>query len=111
SVGDWLRQIGLSPEKLTLDPLTNRYGDLVQTLQKVGYELGKTLFVANWDWRLELAPKDLTADGVISGVSGANLTDATFSYGLDYLGDALKEANEAYYLAKGTNLTEVDIVG
>jgi triacylglycerol esterase/lipase EstA (alpha/beta hydrolase family) len=92
ALGDWMTNRGLHPDKLQLDPLGNTYTDLINTLISAGYALGSNLFVANWDWRLAVAPADGTVDGVVNGVSASSLVDETFTYGVDYLGWTLSLA-------------------
>ena len=111
AVGEWLTTRGLSPDKLQLDPLANTYGDLVRTLETAGYVLDQTLFVANWDWRLAVAPSDGIADGNISGLSASTLTDNEFTYGVDYLSNAMKQAVDRWKDQHGgTAPDSVDIV-
>ena len=68
----------------------------MQTLDNAGYTPGKDLFAATYDWRMDLGPKDGTIDGSIDGLSGANITDPTLQYGVDYLGYWLKKAVEQW---------------
>ena len=60
-----------------------------------------------------LLDADLTNDvfdGTIAGLTGASLTDDTFTYGVDYLGYWLKKASNAWLAAHGSRPTDVDIV-
>ena len=41
-LNEWFTTRGISPDKLTLEPLANNYGDIVQTLENVGYVQGET---------------------------------------------------------------------
>ena len=41
---------------------------------------------------MAVAPADGTSDGNISALTALNLTDTNFSYGVDYLGYAMKQA-------------------
>jgi hypothetical protein len=111
AMGEWFSKEGLSPDKLVLDPITNQYGDVMTTLQNVGYTLGESLFVANWDWRLPLAPLDGTINGKLSSITTQELTGTTYKYGVDYLGYALKQAAESWVKwHPGQTLPAVDIV-
>ncbi|MCA9125996.1 MAG: DNRLRE domain-containing protein, partial [Planctomycetales bacterium] len=114
-VTEWLTNRGLAPEKLQLEPLANTYNDIVQTLENVGYVQGETLFVVHWDYRVPVAPVDADAitsrDGILSSVSVSGITDDVYETGLDYLGDALKDAVDAYAAANGgAALDKVDIL-
>ena len=111
AIGDWFRTTGLAPESLTLDPVNGLYIGLQKTLLPLGYKLGESLFVANWDWRLPLAPVDVTMDGKIEGITATTLTDRVFQYGVDYLGYTLKAAVEGWARAHGGEIPEsVDVV-
>jgi hypothetical protein len=110
AVGEWLLNRGLAPDKLEVDPLANTYGDLIKTLENAGYSQGDNFFIANWDWRMAVAPADGTADGNISGLTAANLTDSNYSYGVDYLGYAIKNAVETWTTQHGSAPDSVDIV-
>jgi len=113
AVGKWLATVGVSPSDLQADPLNNTYVDQLKTLQNAGYKLGETLFVANWDWRLGLAPRPgnaLQIDGKIEGVTAASLTDAKLEFGLDYLGVALKQAADKWTRLFGAAPASVDVV-
>ena len=56
SVGLWISNRGLHPNQLQLEPIANSYDDIIQTLENSGYSLNQDLFIANWDWRLAVAP-------------------------------------------------------
>ncbi len=101
ALATWITNRGLSPSQLQLEPVTNAYDSLIQSLTKAGYELGKTLFVANWDWRMAVAPTDGTVDGALTGITAAQLVDNTFTTGLDYLGYALKQAAQVWASTHG----------
>lgn len=113
---EWLTTRGIAPGKLQLETLANSSHDLVKTLENVGYsvnkvEAGKTpVYVALWDWRVPVAPQDTVANGVISGVTAAAITDTSFETGLDYLGYWLKKAADDWFTATGTALGSVDII-
>lgn len=113
--GDYLHfltTLGIHPDGLVEDPIGKGYDDMIATLQVAGYELGLNLFVAVNDWRLSVAPSGeaTTKDGLIDGVTAAQLTDDTFEYGLDYLGYALKQAAEAWYVKHREPLSSVHII-
>jgi Ca2+-binding RTX toxin-like protein/6-phosphogluconolactonase (cycloisomerase 2 family)/PKD repeat protein len=114
AVEEWLTTRGISPEKLQADPLTDTYADLIKTFENAGYEQGENLFVANWDWRVPVAPDDGDADSIISGVTGQSISDGQddqeFETGLDYLGYWLKTAQEAWCESHDTPLTSVNVV-
>jgi Ca2+-binding RTX toxin-like protein len=107
----WFLQRGVKPSQLEIDPIAGVYNDLIQTLKNVGYEEGKDLFVANYDWRMSGAPRDNTIDGKISGLTAATITDDTYEYGVDYLGYWLRQAAESWESRfPGTPLDSVDII-
>ncbi|MFN0128339.1 MAG: hypothetical protein ACKV19_16825 [Verrucomicrobiales bacterium] len=91
----WSRVRGRPPFSLTIDPFAHVYDDLVQSLKNAGYVEGENLFIANYDWRMTPGPSDGTNDGVIQ-MTAAELTDSTWSYGVDYFAYFLKEAAEAW---------------
>ncbi|MCX6936840.1 MAG: hypothetical protein NTU80_02925, partial [Verrucomicrobia bacterium] len=113
--GEWLTTRGLAPDKLTLEPIENTYGSIIKTLENVGYVIGQNLFIANWDWRLAVAPKDGANDGVVT-LTGSNggavaLADTTFATGIDYLGYAMKQAVETWATNhSGAAPAEVDML-
>jgi hypothetical protein len=113
-VEEWVTTRGIAPENLQADPLTNVYTDLVKTFENAGYEQGKNLFIANWDWRVSVAPEDGNSDGVISGVTGQSISDADedleFVTGLDYLGFWLKQAQDAWSACHDEPLACVDVI-
>jgi hypothetical protein len=117
-LGEWLATLGLTPDKLATDPYGDTYKALVTTLEGVGYELGNTLFVADWDWRLPLAPADpldgfgnLQPDGVLGSLTASSLTDSQFEYGVDYLGVTLKGAAERWRDLFAASPASVDVIG
>ncbi len=94
---DWLDHRGYDPEKLELDPLANGYSDLRDSLVQSGYETGKTLFLANYDWRMTSGPSDGVFDGRIhnpdgSRVTADQITDGEYGYGVDYVGYWISKA-------------------
>ena len=108
---DYLTQRGIAPEELQIDPIGNNYGDIIQTLENVGYVQDENLFIVNWDYRVNAGPADGTSDGQLTGVTGASISDNTFETGLDYLGYYLKKAGDAYAASHdGAVLGEVDII-
>jgi Bacterial Ig-like domain len=97
----WLVHRGFDPEALVADPLTNVYGDIIQTLENEGYILNETLFVANYDWRVEIAPPDFsgyncTIPGLTADVISSNLNGDQFNYGVDYLAYWMRKASLAF---------------
>lgn len=91
----WSRVRGRPPFTLAIDPFAHVYDDLIQSLKNAGYVEGESLFIANYDWRMTPGPSDGTNDGVIQ-MTAAELTDTTWSYGVDYFAYFLKEAAEAW---------------
>ena len=109
-VKDWLLNRGPSPDKLVLEPLSNAYSNLVQSLVNVGYTRDVDLFVANWDWRVPVARQDLTSDGLISALTAPTITDTIYESGVDYLGYWLDRAVETWDTLTGSALAAVDFV-
>ena len=108
---EWLTTRGIAPQKLQVDPLANVYDDLIATLEAVGYIKEQTLFVANWDWRVPVAPQDGTANGILENVTTTAITDATYETGLDYLGYWLKKAADTWTEDHpGQTLEAVDLI-
>ena len=120
---DWVAQRGFDPQNLVLDPLMNTYDDLIQSLENVGYQqlrfdqtlydlqAGKTpLYLANWDWRLPVAPQDATADGFLENATVSTLVDATFDTGLDYLAFWMQKAAGDWFDLCGIPLEAVDVI-
>ena len=124
-VKDWLLNRGAHPDTLVIDPLVETYNDLIASLQlpHVGYELGKTLFVATYDWRMPPAPVHESAgadlagpwqreiDGVVSGVRINSLgASPTFQHGIDYLAYWIDQARTAWEaMHDGRALPSVDV--
>jgi Ca2+-binding RTX toxin-like protein len=114
---NWLMNRGVSPDTLVADPLLGTYKDLIKTLELSGYEEGVNLFVAPYDWRLDVAPNDGVMDGKINR-SASQLTDNTYEYAVDQLGFWLKKAISGYrsqFQGMPANqipeLDSVDIIG
>lgn len=132
---EFVRSHGPRPNILQMEPVGLGYEDLVTSLQTAGYELNERdsngdvmdkpridLWTAPYDWRLPLAPASIPgselddqADGLIDGVSGQsgfgiNITDETFSYGIDYIGFWLKQVAEKWHSVHGQPLANVHIV-
>ena len=116
NLGSWLTHRGSHPDLFGLDPLQNTYDDLVASLVNIGYRLNpdgslpQTLYLANWDWRMPVAPTDGTMDGVLSNVLVSSITDLTFETGLDYLGYWLKQASDDWFDRTGIRPDTVDII-
>ena len=68
-VEEWLTTRGIGPEKIAADPLSNIGADLIRSFENEGYVQDVSLFEANWDWRVPVAPLD--------GVNDGSLTEAT----------------------------------
>src|SRR5262249_49908097 len=125
SAGDfdeWIVQRGFNPEGLTDDPLASTYSDLIATLEHLGYSNGEdsdeptTLFVANYDSRVPVAPRDDQVNGTFSEVTAesllADIVGNDYSYGVDYLGYwLLKAATEFNRTYPGIPLDSVDFIG
>ena len=94
----WLIHRGVDPALLQIDPLARTYHDLIRTLENVGYQHGKDLFVVDYDWRLPPGPDDGVIDGQISGLTAASISAQVYRYAVDYLGAALRQAAEQWEL-------------
>ena len=118
----WYLTRGIDPTKLVLEPLTNGYSDLVQTLVNAGYTDGTnkagvdgTLYVSLWDWRVPVAvTSDGTDDGKLSDVDAASLLDwaapNSFESGLEYLAYWMDQAAQAWDNLTGAVATSVDLI-
>jgi len=107
----WFSSIGLPPSEMEVDPIESTYASLVLTLENFGYVNGQTLFQAPWDWRLPVAPQDGTIDGVLSNLTVAQLTGGVYRYAVDYLGNALVTAAQAWATDfDGRSLPAVNVV-
>ena len=62
-IDEWYVRRGIEPTKLQIDPLVGVYDDLIKTLLNSGYVEGQTLFVGNYDWRMQPGPIDGQIDG------------------------------------------------
>lgn len=100
----WLMHRGVAPSASQIDPLAKTYADLVKTFESVGYIKDSTLFIVNYDWRLPLGPDDGTFDGSISGISASSISDATYEFGIDYLGDVLRRVMIKHPKARKVNV-------
>ena len=111
---EWLTTRGIAPDRLALEPLTHSYDDIVATLKEVGYVEGETLFIANWDWRVPVGPRDGMVNGTVEGVAAQladNGTATTFESGVDYFGWTLAQAQSAYAASNsGATLEYVDVI-
>ena len=88
---EWVRNRGVDPSQLQIENVRKTYDDLIETFKRAGYQEGVDLFVAPYDWRLNLAPIDGTIDGRIE-YSAAQLMDDTHEYAVDQLGYWLEQA-------------------
>ena len=102
-VDEWLTTRGLHPDKLVIEPFAQSYHNVVKTLENAGYVQGQDLFVSTWDWRTPVAPVDNVNDGSLTA-SFADITDATFDTGLDYLAHTIQEAKSANPTATAVDL-------
>ena len=92
----WLTHRGVNPGELQVDPLSRAYHDLIETFKRAGYQEFRDLFVVNYDWRLPPGPDDGQIDGRISGITAQSISAGQFLYGVDYLGDILREVAERW---------------
>ena len=111
-LNEWYTHRGLAPNKLALEPFANSYHNLVKSLENVGYVSSgpnQSLWIANWDWRLPVAPVDANAltspNGNLSGITGASISDNVYATGLDYFGDILKQIKTLH-----PGVTKVDVI-
>ncbi|MFN0040460.1 MAG: hypothetical protein ACKVP2_13190, partial [Burkholderiales bacterium] len=120
-LADWYLTRGFDPTKLTLEPLTNGYSDLVQTLVNTGYVDGTnkplvngTLYVSLWDWRTPVAvTSDGAEDGVLSDVTAASIRDwafDSFDSGLDYFAYWMDKAAAGWQNLTGSAAAEIDVI-
>ena len=100
---EWLLNRGLAPDRLVLEPLSEGYSDMVQTLVNIGYVNGTntgltgTLFAALWDWRVPVAQSDDGVnDGQLSNITVAGLLDDNFETALDYFAYWMQQAIDAW---------------
>jgi hypothetical protein len=106
----WLLKRGISPDSIQIDPLGRVYDDIIITLENLGYEKGKDLFVVNYDWRLTPGPIDNNIDGRIDGLTGVSISSGQFNYGVDYLGWYIKKACERWRQDHNEELDSIDII-
>lgn len=99
---DFVFNRGFPPEELRISP---SYYTTIETLKKVGYEEGKSLFGAAYDYRMRIAPLDGNNDGTLSKVTAELMTSGDYSYCVNYLGYWLDQAVQA-----NPELKEVDVV-
>jgi Ca2+-binding RTX toxin-like protein len=117
---EWYLTRGMDPTKLALEPLSNSYSDMVQTLVNTGYTDGTntgvngTLYVSLWDYRVPVAiTADPLDDGVLSDVTAASLRDwafDSFDSGLDYFAYWMDQAAQAWQALTGSAATSVDVI-
>ena len=101
----------MAPEHLQVDPLMKFYHDIVATMREAGYTLDEDLFVANYDWRVDVGPDDGTFDGHLEGLTADSITDSTYEYGVDYLGYWLDFASDEWAQShNGERPESVDII-
>ncbi|MEO5819230.1 MAG: HYR domain-containing protein [Vicinamibacteraceae bacterium] len=108
----WLTHRGVRPGELQIDPLSRAYHDLIETFKRAGYQEFRDLFVVNYDWRLPPGPDDGQIDGRISGITAPSISGGQFLYGVDYLGDTLREVADLWTTLHpgGPPLDAVDVV-
>ncbi|MBX7214451.1 MAG: hypothetical protein K1X39_10615 [Thermoflexales bacterium] len=108
----WFSQRGLPPEALAIDPFLGSFDDLIETLKNAGYQEGRDLFIAKYDWRLPPVIADGGNDGYLLNLTADDISDATYQTGVDYLGQALRAAADAWKLRYDTepDLDAVDVI-
>ena len=106
----WLLKRGISPDSIQIDPLGRVYDDIIITLENLGYEKGKDLFLVNYDWRVTPGPVDNIIDGRIDGITGVSISSGQFNYGVDYLGWYIKQACERWRQDHNEELDSIDII-
>ena len=94
----WLTQRGFDPTELVEEPLAHSYDAIIKTLETLGYVRNQTLFVANYDWRMPVAP--LNANGSLASLTAEGIaTDLSlgqYQSGVDYLGYWLEQAAHSF---------------
>lgn len=101
---------GHQPNALVADPWTRVYDPLINSLERLGYVRDRDLFVATYDWRLHVAPRDAERDGEVV-LSGINMSDTRFEYGAEYVAYWIEQARQSWIDIHGdTNGFSVDIV-
>ena len=106
----WIMNRGVPPALLQIDPLGKVYHDIIKTFENVGYKKDEDLFVVNYDWRLTPGPNDYNLNGHIEGLTGTAITDAQFTYGVDYLGWYIKKACEKWREKYHKELDSIDVI-
>ena len=109
----WLLHRGFDPTELHLDPLAHSYDDLIQTLENMGYVLGQTLFAANYDWRVSVAPLNASGSLVFltAGVIVSDIAHQQYASGVDYLVYWIEQAALAFEGQNpGVPLDSVDVI-
>jgi Bacterial Ig domain len=108
---DWAIKRGVDPTTLKIDPLAKTYDDTIQTLENQGYILGKDLFAAVYDWRLDPGPTPTGGPtGQVPGLTASNITAGKYTYGVDYLGYWLKQAEDSWESRFHEPLDSVDVI-
>lgn len=98
-VQNWIRNRGLPPNQLSLEPIANAYSDIEQTFDNIGYRPDSTYFTVKWDWRMPVATSSF--DNVNDDVLNSRLGDDSFDGGSG-LGDRIVET---IVTGSGPNLT------
>ncbi len=107
----WVEDRGIDPTLLKIDPLVKTYDDTIQTFENQGYVMGKDLFAAVYDWRLDPGPTPFSgATGHVPGLTGDNITAGKYTYGVDYLGYWLKQAEDSWESRFHEPLDSVDVI-
>lgn len=102
-------QLELAPDfDIGGEPFDSNYPELIDGLVQGGYTQGVDLFLAPYDWRLDVAPTDASWDGRLSNVTAEAIASplASFPFALGYLGDLLAEMVQA-----DPSIGAVDLLG
>lgn len=98
---DFFRRRSVDPEDLEAKDLMGDYAPLVRQLESRGYQQGKNLFFAAYDWRLPLAPADKRADGWLN-LDRLNFDDGKYKFGVEYLQHWVEQARAQWVSAYGS---------
>lgn len=98
---DFFRRRTVDPEDLEPKELMGDYAPILGELESRGYERGKNLFFAAYDWRLPLAPADKRADGWLN-LDRLNFTDDKYKFGVEYLQHWVEQARSQWISAYGS---------
>ncbi|MFV2068245.1 MAG: hypothetical protein ACC645_14830, partial [Pirellulales bacterium] len=101
-----------TPGQFSTEIAARTYQDLLGTLGAAGYVLGESLFIAQYDWRMPLAPTDSVSDGFLENLTAAEITDTfEIDYAVDYLGYWMQQAKVGWAASHGGVPDTVDVIG